>query len=129
MGSVYSLGGIANLGESWTNDTPSVRSTPAAGNDGANPTPAVDVDPTATSTIPVLSRVEALKGSNPSEFQQVVSDAVTKLKVEARQTTDPFAASYLWNLANRFQLALDSGDGQPSEQGAPASVSSQSAIE
>ena len=128
MGSVYSLGGIANLGESWPNDTPSVRVTATESNDSSDPTSGVDVDPKATSTIPVLSSVEQLKGSNPSEFQQVVSDAVTKLKVEARQTTDPFAASYLWGLANRFQLALDSGDGQPSEQAAPSSASSAPAI-
>jgi len=55
--------------------------------------------------------VEELKGTNPSQFQSVVTDAVTQLKVAARETSDPFAASYLWNLANRFELALDSGEG------------------
>ena len=128
MGSVYSLGGIANVGEAWPNDTPSLRST-SAGQDSSDLSSAIDVDPKATSTIPVLSRVEALKGSDPSEFQQVVSDAVTRLRVEARQTTDPIAASYLWGLANRFQLALDSGDNQPSDQAPPVSGSGQPAIE
>jgi hypothetical protein len=119
MGSVYSLGGTASVSESWPNDTPSARSTAIIGNN-TNSTSSSDVgpnvDPKDTSTIPVLSQVEQLRGNNPSQFQQVVSDAVTKLKVEARQTSDPFAASYLWNLANRFQLALDSGNTQASQE-------------
>jgi hypothetical protein len=125
MGSVYSLGGTTRVSESWPGDTSSSRAT--VSNSNSDPLSGLDVDPKATSTIPVLSSVEQLKGSNPSEFQQVVSDAVTKLKVEARQTTDPFASSYLWNLANRFQLALDSGNGQPSQE--PANAVSQSEIE
>jgi hypothetical protein len=122
MGSLSSLGATASIGDSWSNDTSSSRSNAGANGNSTDPTLGPDVDPKDTSTIPVLSQVEQLQGSNPSEFQQVVSDAVNKLKVEARQTTDPFAASYLWNLANRFQLALDSGDGQNSGKTSTPSV-------
>jgi hypothetical protein len=113
MGSVYSLSGTASLGESWSNDAPPSHSSSAGGSSNASSAPPPDVNPKDISTIPALSKVEQLKGTNPTEFQQVVTDAVTELKVAARQTSDPFAASFLWNLANRFQLALDSGDGLP----------------
>jgi hypothetical protein len=116
MGSVYSLAGTPSLSESRPSDQASGRSISTAGNTTADPALIPSVDQKDTSTIPVLSQVEQLKGTNPTEFQQVLSDAVTKLKVEARQTSDPFAASYLWNLANRFQLALDSGDASPSKE-------------
>jgi hypothetical protein len=108
MGSVYSLGGTTSLGESWPNDASSSRSTLAG-----STSPLVD----GPEDIPALSKVEELEGSNPSEFQHVVTDAVTQLKVAAKQTSDPFASSFLWNLANRFQLALDSGD--DSSSGSP----------
>jgi len=104
MGSVYSLGGTTSLGESWPNDASSSRSTSSGGS-----SPLVD-GPEDIASIPALSKVEELKGSNPSEFQHVVTDAVTQLKVAAKQTSDPFASSFLSGLANRFQLALDSGD-------------------
>jgi len=116
MSSVYSLGATASVGESWANPTSSPRSTLAAGYSGSAAFPAADDtadDTKDTSTIPTLAKVEELEGSNPSQFQHVVTDAVTQLKSVARETSDPIAASYLWNLANRFELALDSGDGLP----------------
>jgi hypothetical protein len=124
MGSVYSLSGAAALGESWSNDTPS----PRAGSTGVNTTtvntPPPPDDSKDVSAIPAFSKVEELKGSNPTEFQQVVTDAVTKLKVAAKQTSDPFAASFLWNLANRFQLALDTGDSLPLQEVVPGNPGS-----
>src|SRR5271155_731981 len=101
MSSVYSLSGAAGSGESWSSGASALR--PAADSVGTPAVaPAVANDPKDTSTIPTLASVEELKGTNPSQFQSVVTDAVTQLKVAARETSDPFAASYLWNLANRF---------------------------
>ena len=57
--------------------------------------------------MPVFSQIEELEGANPTQFQQVVTDAVAKLKLAAAHTSDPFASSYLWALADRFQLTLD----------------------
>jgi hypothetical protein len=120
MGSVYSLGAAAGLGESWASDTSASRSTSAGGDANAVSASPSANDPKDTSTIPALSKVEELKGSNPSEFQHVVTDAVTQLKTEARQTSDPFAASFLWNLASRFELALDSGSASKTATGPDA---------
>jgi hypothetical protein len=117
MSSVYSLSGAASSAQSWANGASVLR--PASAGDSVVTSPVAD-NPKDTSTIPTLSKVEELKGTNPSQFQSVVFDAVTQLKVAARQTTDPFAASFLWNLANRFELALDSGEG--SQQGTAAST-------
>lgn len=124
MGSVYSLSGTASLGEPRQDDTPSFRSTLTG--ESIVPTPAPPDEPKDVSAIPAFSKVEELKGSNPSEFQQVVTDAVTKLKVAAKQTEDPFAASFLWNLANRFQLALDTGDALPLRESVPANAPDES---
>jgi hypothetical protein len=114
MSSVYSLSGAAGAGESW----PSSVVRPASSADNVATPPALD-DPKDTSTIPALSKVEELKGS---QFQQVVTDAVTQLKVAAKQTSDPFAAGFLWNLANRFELALDSGQGLTPQQAASSAA-------
>jgi hypothetical protein len=125
MSSVYSLSGVANSNESWPYDVSSLRPAPAPNSQtaGVGANPASD-DPKDTSTIPALSKVEVLKGTNPSEFQQVVSDAVNRLKVAARETSDPFAAGFLWNLANQFQMALDSGQGISPQQTAAAATAS-----
>lgn len=124
MGSVYSLSGITGQGESWPNDAPSARSNSSGGSTLGALTPLLADDPKDVSAIPAFSKVEELKGSNPTEFQQVVTDAVSKLKVAAKQTSDPFAASFLWNLANRFQLALDTGDALPIQETVPSNPGS-----
>src|SRR5580698_10568230 len=113
MGSVYSLTNTANLGGSWSDDIRSSRP-PAAerSNQAVSTKPSAD-DPKDLSTIPSFSTAEQLKGTNPSEFQQVVTDAVTNLKAAAKQSPDPFDASFLWDLANRFQLVLDTGGTLP----------------
>jgi hypothetical protein len=98
MGSVYSLGAISNIaGDS------SVHSAV----EQPLPTLPPSNDPHDVSSVPAFSQIQELNGANPTEFQQVVTDAVAKLKLAAAQTLDPFASSYLWTLAERFQLTLD----------------------
>ena len=98
MGSVYSLSAVSNVAGDWSG-RPTVGQT-------LTTLPPSD-DPKDLSSVPVLSQIEELKGANPTEFQQVVTDAVAKLRLAASQTSDPFASSYLWTLANEFQLTLD----------------------
>jgi hypothetical protein len=124
MSSVYSLTGVANSNESFPYDASSLRPAPVSNHPAAGASNPGSDDPQTTSSIPALSKVEALKGTNPTEFQQVVSDAVYRLKVAARETSDPFASGFLWNLANQFQLALDSGQGSSPQQTAAAATAS-----
>jgi hypothetical protein len=98
MSSVYSLSGISNIAADWYGR-------PTVGQSLTTLPPSDD--PKDVSTVPDFSQIEELKGANPTEFQQVVTDAVAKLKLAASQTSDPFASSYLWTLANQFQLTLD----------------------
>jgi hypothetical protein len=64
-------------------------------------------DPRDVSSVPTFSKIEQLKGTDPTQFQQVVVDAISQLKAAAEQNSNPFASSYLWGLMNRFQFALD----------------------
>ena len=107
MGSVYNLSAIQNIGDAWSNGAPMSRPSSTSVHSTALPSPDDSAD---VAGVPILSKVEALDGTNPTQFQKVVTDAVAKLKVAAEQSSDPFAASYLWNLANRFQLVLDSAE-------------------
>jgi len=108
MGSVYSVGATQNIGDAWSNGTSLSRFGSASGR--SLTTLPSNEEPTDVSSVPILSKVEELNGTNPTEFQKVVTDAVAKLKAAAEQSSDPFAASYLWDLANRFQLVLDSAE-------------------
>jgi hypothetical protein len=103
MGAVYGIN--ASGGYIWSDQTPSLISTPAQGQSAAASTAG---DVTEVTSVPIVSTAQELEGNNPTQFHQVVTDAVAKLKVAAEQTADPFAASYLSDLANRFQLMLDS---------------------
>jgi hypothetical protein len=108
MGSVYSLSAIQNIGDAWSNGPPLSRPNSTSVHSVITlPSPDDSAD---VAGVPILSKVEALDGTNPTQFQKVVTDAVAKLKVAAEQSSDPFAASYLWDLANRFQLVLDSAE-------------------
>jgi len=71
-------------------------------------------DPRDVSSVPTLSKIQQLKGTDPSEFQEVVVDAISQLKAAAEQNSNPFASSYLWGLINRFQFALDAAASNPS---------------
>ena len=111
MGFVDGHSGIPSLGDSPRNYTLSPGSPSVAinaGGIGSGAAPENILQDVAT--IPVFSKLEVLKASKPSEFQQVLTDAVTKLTSAAKQTSDPFAASFLWDLANGFQLTLNAGD-------------------
>jgi hypothetical protein len=108
MGSVYSVGATQNIRDAWSNGASLSRF--GSGSGRSLTTLPSNEEPTDVSSVPILSKVEELNGTNPTEFQKVVTDAVAKLKAAAEQSSDPFAASYLWDLANRFQLVLDSAE-------------------
>ncbi len=61
------------------------------------------------SSIPTLSQAEQTGGSNPTQFQAVLTDAVRELKAAAVQTSDPFEAAYFLDLAGKFQALQESG--------------------
>jgi hypothetical protein len=115
MASISGLGGNADL--SW--------STSAVSNDIASSRPAIASTPPAEDTkavnnTPEMAKVEALKVKDPTQFQQVLTDAVTNLKAAAKETADPLEVGFLWNLVNRFQLTLDTGDHLPLQASIPA---------
>jgi len=58
----------------------------------------------------LFQELSQLQTQNPSAFQQVMQDAVTKLQDAAKQQTDPNAAQFLNNLADRFQQAANTGN-------------------
>lgn len=58
----------------------------------------------------LFKQLQQLQSSNPAELKQVLTDAVAKLKDAANQQTDPRAAQFFNNLADRFQKAADTGD-------------------
>ncbi len=58
----------------------------------------------------VFSELEQLQKSDPEGLKQVLTDAVSKLKEAASEQTDPKAASFLSDLAGRFEKAADTGD-------------------
>lgn len=61
-------------------------------------------------TTQLFQQLEKLETSNPAEFKQVLTDAASKLKTAAAQTTDPARASALNQLAGRFQTAAANGN-------------------
>ncbi len=58
----------------------------------------------------LFQELKDLQSSDPAEFKKVLTDAATQLKNAAQQQTDPKQASFLSNLADKFQKAADSGD-------------------
>jgi hypothetical protein len=58
----------------------------------------------------LLKELRQLQQSNPTEFKQVLTDAAGKLKAAASQTTDTQQATFLNNLAQKFQTAANTGD-------------------
>ncbi len=58
----------------------------------------------------LFSQLQQLQTSNPTEFKQVLTDAATKFKAAAAQSTDPQQTAFLNNLAGKFQTAADTGN-------------------
>jgi len=58
----------------------------------------------------LFQELEQLQTSDPTALKKVLEDAATKFSTAAQQTTDPTQASFLSNLAQRFQKAADTGD-------------------
>jgi hypothetical protein len=58
----------------------------------------------------VFQELQQLQTSDPAALKKVLEDAATKFSTAAQQATDPTQASFLSNLADRFQKAADTGD-------------------
>ena len=58
----------------------------------------------------LFKELQKLQSTDPAEFKKVLTDAAQKLKDAAGQQSDPTAASFLTNLADKFQQAADTGD-------------------
>ena len=101
----FSPNTISKTAEIWPVRTPLTYSNRGADPEAATGLPSSDLSD--VSSVPIFSKIEQLKGANPAEFQQAVVDAISQLKAAAEQNPNPFAASYLWGLINRFQFALD----------------------
>ncbi len=71
----------------------------------------------------VFSELEQLQKSDPVGLKQVLTDAASKLNEAANQTTDPKTASFLNDLAGRFEKAADTGDLTSLRQQARSGVS------
>jgi len=58
----------------------------------------------------LFQQFKELQSSDPAELKKVLTDAASKLRTAAQQQSDPSQASFLSNLADRFQKAADTGD-------------------
>ena len=58
----------------------------------------------------LFSELEQVQKSDPERLKQVLTDAASKLKESATQETDAKAASFLNDLAGRFEKAADTED-------------------
>lgn len=66
-------------------------------------------DQVQIATVPSTAQVELIQSTSPSSFQDVMGDAIHKLRAAALQTTDPGEAAYLSGLADAFQRLEDAG--------------------
>jgi hypothetical protein len=82
-------------------------------------------DQVDVSQVPQLSQTYGdLHTSSPAQVQDVLLDAATKLRSEARSTADPLQAIFLSTLADRFQTAAETADqGSSSSSSSPATTS------
>jgi hypothetical protein len=74
----------------------------------SNATPSDGVDFSRVAQL--FKELQKLQSSDPAEFKKVLTDAAQKLKDAAGQQSDPTTASFLTNLADKFQQAADTGD-------------------
>jgi hypothetical protein len=58
----------------------------------------------------LFKELSQLQSSDNSEFKKIASEAATKLKEAAKNSTDPAESRFLSDLAGKFQKAADSGD-------------------
>lgn len=67
----------------------------------------------------LFQELQQLETSNPADFQKVTADAASQFQQAAQQATDPAQASFLSNLADKFQQASQSGNLSAFENGVP----------
>src|ERR1700722_3764343 len=66
----------------------------------------------------LFQQLQQLQTTNPADFKQVTASAASQLQAAAKQSTDPAQASFLSNLADKFQQASQSGNLSSFENGA-----------
>ena len=70
----------------------------------------------------LFKELQKLQNTDPAEFKKALTDAAKKLKDAAGQQSDPTAAGFLTNLADKFQQAADTGDLSVLKPPAPVSA-------
>lgn len=86
----------------------------------SNATPSDGVD--FSQVAQLFKELQKLQSTDPAEFKKVLTDAAKKLKDAAGQQSDSMAASFLTNLADKFQQAADTGDLSVLKPPAPGSA-------
>jgi hypothetical protein len=82
------------------------------------PTDSIDVSQVAQ----LFQQLQQLQSTDPTDFKQVTADAATQLLQAAQQATDPQQASFLTNLADKFQQASQSGNLSAFDNGASSNA-------
>ncbi len=102
---------INSINTSLLSEIQSLSATKAAGKSVKAERPVATADRVDFSKVGELfGELEELQKSDSEGLKQVLTDAASKLKEAANQQTDAKAASFLNNLASRFEKAADSGD-------------------
>jgi hypothetical protein len=78
----------------------------------ANPTTATAAPDSAnlSEVGQLFQGLQKLESTNPTDFKKVAADAAAQFQQAAQQAADPTQASFLSNLANKFQQAAASGN-------------------
>lgn len=102
---------INSINASLLSEIQSLSATKSASKSARTAQPAATADRVDFSKVGELfGKLEQLQKSDPEGLKQVLTDAASKLKEAASKQTDPTAASFLNDLAGRFEKAADSGD-------------------
>ncbi len=129
MGSINSLGSTLNsINQSLLTElSPYLPSKNAVDSAGSAPVSGDSVNFSQVGQL--FQELQQLQTSDPTALKKVLEDAATKFSAAAQQATDPTQASFLTNLADRFQKAADTGDlsalRQPSSSSAGATYGAQ----
>ena len=110
MGSINTLGStLSTINQSLLAELSSVLPTKNTANTAAS-TPVSGDSANLSQVGQLFQELEQLQTSDPTALKKVLEDAAAKFSTAAQQSTDPTQASFLTNLADRFQKAADTGD-------------------
>ncbi len=110
MGSINALGSTLNsINQSLLTELSSYLSTKNTANSDSN-APVAGDSVNFSQVGQLFQELQQLQTSDPTALKKVLEDAASKFSAAAQQAADPTQASFLTNLADRFQKAADTGD-------------------